>query len=82
MSSSFANQTLAQIELWQHNDKYPVGVYVLPKKLDEHVARLQLKKLNVELTELTPEQAGKEVVGRKSRIRKPEEREEGGKERE
>jgi len=57
MSSSFANQTLAQIELWQHNEKYPVGVYVLPKKLDEHVARLQLKKLNVELTELTPEQA-------------------------
>ncbi|WP_148598630.1 adenosylhomocysteinase [Aquisphaera giovannonii] len=57
MSSSFANQTLAQIELWQNNDKYPVGVYVLPKKLDEHVARLQLKKLNVQLTELTPEQA-------------------------
>ncbi|HUN39828.1 MAG TPA: adenosylhomocysteinase, partial [Acetobacteraceae bacterium] len=57
MSSSFANQVLAQIELWQHNEKYPVGVYVLPKKLDEHVARLQLKKLNVELTELTPEQA-------------------------
>jgi adenosylhomocysteinase len=57
MSSSFANQTLAQIELWQHNSKYPVGVYVLPKKLDEHVARLQLKKLNVMLTELTPEQA-------------------------
>ncbi|MBL8866526.1 MAG: adenosylhomocysteinase [Planctomycetia bacterium] len=57
MSSSFANQTLAQIELWQHNDKYPVGVYVLPKKLDEHVARLQLKKLNVQLTELTDEQA-------------------------
>ncbi len=57
MSSSFANQTLAQIELWQHNAKYPVGVYILPKKLDEHVARLQLKKLNVQLTELTPEQA-------------------------
>jgi adenosylhomocysteinase len=57
MSSSFANQVLAQIELWQHNDKYPVGVYVLPKRLDEHVARLQLKKLNVELSELTPEQA-------------------------
>ena len=57
MSSSFANQVLAQIELWRHNDKYPVGVYVLPKKLDEHVARLQLKKLSVELTELTPEQA-------------------------
>ena len=57
MSSSFANQTLAQIELWQHNEKYPVGVYVLPKKLDEHVARLQLRTLSVELTELTPEQA-------------------------
>ncbi|MCU0704102.1 MAG: adenosylhomocysteinase [Fimbriiglobus sp.] len=57
MSSSFANQVLAQVELWRHNDKYPVGVYVLPKKLDEHVARLQLKTLNVMLTELTPEQA-------------------------
>jgi adenosylhomocysteinase len=57
MSSSFANQVLAQIELWRHNGKYPVGVYVLPKKLDEHVARLQLKKLNVQLTELSPEQA-------------------------
>src|SRR5579864_3020223 len=57
MSSSFANQTLAQIELWRHNDKYPVGVYVLPKKLDEHVARLQLKKLNAELTVLTEQQA-------------------------
>src|SRR6478752_1162900 len=57
MSSSFANQTLAQIELFAHTDKYPTGVYTLPKHLDEHVARLQLKKLNVELTELTPEQA-------------------------
>jgi len=57
MSSSFANQVLAQIELWQNNDTYPVGVYVLPKKLDEHVARLQLKTLNVQLTELTSEQA-------------------------
>src|SRR5476649_1567692 len=57
MSSSFANQTIAQIELFTHSDKYPVGVYVLPKKLDEHVARLQLKTLNVQLTELTPEQA-------------------------
>ena len=57
MSSSFANQVLAQIELWGHLEKYPVGVYVLPKKLDEHVARLQLKKLNVMLSELTPEQA-------------------------
>jgi len=57
MSSSFANQTLAQIELWQNNETYPVGVYVLPKKLDEHVARLQLKTLNAELTVLRPEQA-------------------------
>ena len=57
MSSSFANQVLAQIELFTHTDKYPIGVYVLPKHLDEKVARLQLKKLNVKLTELTPEQA-------------------------
>ena len=57
MSSSFANQVLAQIELWLNSENYPVGVYVLPKKLDEHVARLQLKTLNVELTELTAEQA-------------------------
>ncbi len=57
MSSSFANQVLAQIELWQNHDKYALGVYVLPKKLDEHVARLQLKTLNVQLTELTDEQA-------------------------
>jgi adenosylhomocysteinase len=57
MSSSFANQVLAQIELWQNHEKYELGVYVLPKKLDEHVARLQLKKLNVQLTELTDEQA-------------------------
>jgi adenosylhomocysteinase len=57
MSSSFANQTLAQIELFTHNAKYPVGVYILPKHLDEKVARLQLKKLNAQLTELTDEQA-------------------------
>jgi adenosylhomocysteinase len=58
MSSSFANQVLAQIELWQHPDKYDVGsVYVLPKHLDEKVARLQLSKLGAMLTELTPEQA-------------------------
>ena len=59
MSSSFANQTIAQIELWQERDsgKYPVGVYVLPKHLDEKVARLQLKKLNAQLTELTDQQA-------------------------
>jgi adenosylhomocysteinase len=57
MSSSFANQTLAQIELFTQNAKYPVGVYILPKQLDEKVARLQLEKLNAQLTELTDEQA-------------------------
>ncbi|MYM71503.1 adenosylhomocysteinase [Duganella sp. FT109W] len=57
MSSSFANQTIAQIELYANTDKYPVGVYVLPKHLDEKVARLQLKKLNAQLTVLTQEQA-------------------------
>src|SRR5476649_2486587 len=55
MSSSFANQTIAQIELFTHIEKYPVGVYVLPKHLDEKVARLQLKKLNAQLTVLTEE---------------------------
>jgi adenosylhomocysteinase len=57
MSSSFANQVLAQIELYGHTEKYPVGVYVLPKHLDEKVARLQLSKLGAELTELTDAQA-------------------------
>jgi len=57
MSSSFANQTIAQIELFTHTAKYPVGVYTLPKHLDEKVARLQLKKLNAQLTELTEQQA-------------------------
>jgi adenosylhomocysteinase len=57
MSSSFANQTIAQIELFMNTAKYPVGVYTLPKHLDEKVARLQLKKLNAQLTELTEEQA-------------------------
>ncbi|SHN68274.1 adenosylhomocysteinase [Duganella sacchari] len=57
MSSSFANQTIAQIELYANTAKYPVGVYVLPKHLDEKVARLQLKKLNAQLTVLTEEQA-------------------------
>lgn len=57
MSSSFANQTLAQIELFTNTDKYPVGVYVLPKILDEKVARLQLKSFNAQLSELTQEQA-------------------------
>jgi adenosylhomocysteinase len=57
MSSSFANQVIAQIELFTHQEKYPIGVYVLPKHLDEKVARLQLKTLNATLTELTPQQA-------------------------
>ncbi|MDB5776709.1 MAG: adenosylhomocysteinase [Herbaspirillum sp.] len=57
MSSSFANQTIAQIELFVNTAKYPVGVYTLPKHLDEKVARLQLKKLNSQLTQLTDEQA-------------------------
>lgn len=57
MSTSFTNQVLAQIELWEKADQYQVGVYVLPKKLDEMVARLHLKKLNAHLTELTDEQA-------------------------
>ena len=57
MSSSFANQTIAQIELYGNTAKYPVGVYTLPKHLDEKVARLQLKKLNAVLTELSDEQA-------------------------
>jgi adenosylhomocysteinase len=57
MSSSFANQVLAQIELFTQTAKYPVGVYILPKQLDEKVARLQLSKLGAMLTELSDEQA-------------------------
>lgn len=57
MSTSFTNQTLAQIELYTNKGKYPVGVYVLPKTLDEKVARLHLKKLGVQLTEMTEEQS-------------------------
>ncbi len=57
MSSSFANQTLAQIELWTKKGQYPVGVYTLPKHLDEKVARLQLTTLNAKLTELRDDQA-------------------------
>jgi adenosylhomocysteinase len=57
MGSSFANQTLAQIELYTNTAKYPIGVHVLPKHLDEKVARLQLKKLDAELTVLTDCQA-------------------------
>jgi adenosylhomocysteinase len=57
MSSSFANQTIAQMELFCNTEKYPVGVYVLPKHLDEKVARLQLQKLNAQLTVLSDQQA-------------------------
>jgi adenosylhomocysteinase len=57
MSNSFTNQVLAQIELWTKIDEYPTGVYVLPKHLDEEVARLHLGALGVRLTELTKEQA-------------------------
>lgn len=57
MSSSFTNQIIAQIELWQNRDNYSLGVYVLPKHLDEMVARLHLQKLGAKLTQLTEEQA-------------------------
>ena len=57
MSNSFANQTLAQLDLWKNKDSYKVGVYTLPKKLDEEVARLHLEKIGVKLTTLTPRQA-------------------------
>jgi adenosylhomocysteinase len=57
MSNSFANQTLAQIDLWANKDIYKVDVYTLPKKLDEEVARLHLEKIGVKLTTLTPSQA-------------------------
>ena len=57
MSSSFANQTLAQIELWTKQGHYAIGVYTLPKHLDEQVARLQLQTLNARLSTLRPEQA-------------------------
>jgi adenosylhomocysteinase len=57
MSNSFANQTLAQLDLWANKDTYKVGVYVLPKKLDEEVARLHLEKIGVKLTTLSAKQA-------------------------
>ena len=65
MSSSFANQTIAQIELFTRTKEYPVGVYTLPKHLDEKVARLQLKKLNAKLTTLTDQQAAYIGVSKK-----------------
>jgi adenosylhomocysteinase len=57
MSNSFANQTLAQIDLWANKDSYGKQVYLLPKKLDEEVARLHLEKIGVKLTRLSQEQA-------------------------
>ena len=57
MSNSFCNQVLAQIELWKHASDYENKVYILPKKLDEKVARSHLAQLGVKLTTLTPEQA-------------------------
>jgi adenosylhomocysteinase len=57
MSSSFANQVLAQIELFNKTEEYPIGVYVLPKILDEKVAMLQLSTMDVELTTMTDEQS-------------------------
>jgi adenosylhomocysteinase len=61
MSNSFANQTLAQLDLWKNRDSYKVGVYTLPKKLDEEVARLHLDKIGAKLSTLTPRQA--EYIG-------------------
>src|ERR1041385_479148 len=61
MSNSFSNQTLAQIDLWRNRDRYEVGVYTLPKKLDEEVARLHLEKIGAKLTTLSPRQA--EYIG-------------------
>jgi adenosylhomocysteinase len=57
MSNSFSNQTLAQLDLWKNKDICAVGVYTLPKKLDEEVARLHLEKIGVKLTTLTQRQA-------------------------
>jgi adenosylhomocysteinase len=57
MSNSFANQTLAQLDLWKNKDSYKVGIYILPKHLDEEVARLHLEKIGVKLTTLSKKQA-------------------------
>jgi adenosylhomocysteinase len=58
MSTSFTNQVLAQIELWLHHEDYKEEVYVLPRHLDEEVARLHLGRIGARLTELTADQAG------------------------
>jgi adenosylhomocysteinase len=64
MSNSFSNQVLAQIELWQNGGNYENKVYVLPKHLDEKVARLHLERIGANVTELTDEQAGYIGVGK------------------
>lgn len=71
MSNSFANQVLAQIELFTKREQYPVGVYVLPKHLDEMVARLHLAKIGANLTELSDEQAAYISVPKKNGPFKP-----------
>jgi len=68
MSNSFTNQSLAQLDLWRNRDKYAVGVYRLPKHLDEEVARLHLEKIGAKLTKLTKEQAGYLGVPEKKRL--------------
>ena len=70
MSNSFTNQVLAQLELWLNSDKYENKVYMLPKHLDEKVAKLHLDKLGVELEELSKEQA--DYIGVNERTFKPE----------
>jgi adenosylhomocysteinase len=57
MSNSFSNQVLAQLDLWKNRETYKPNVYILPKKLDEEVARLHLEKIGVKLTKLTPKQS-------------------------
>ena len=64
MSNSFTNQVLAQLELWQNGDNYNNEVYVLPKHLDEKVARLHLERIGANLTELSDEQAEDIGVGK------------------
>ncbi|KAJ7360529.1 hypothetical protein OS493_015631 [Desmophyllum pertusum] len=64
MSNSFTNQVLAQIELWTKTKEYPIGVYMLPKKLDEEVARLHLSHLGVKMTTLSDKQAGYLGIGK------------------
>ena len=68
MSASFSNQVIAQLELHQHNDKYEKKVYILPKHLDEEVARLHLDHLGVKLTGLRPEQAEPSACRSRGRI--------------